>query len=137
MAMTNGSAQPNVTPLIDVLLTLLVIFMVITPIAPKGEDALVPQPPRPGPQPGPETVVVVQVHRGRVGETLVRINREDVPWSTLQQRLMDIFKMRAKKVLFVSADDQIPWMDVADVVGIAHAAGVDNVALMTAKLAGR
>ncbi len=136
MAMTNGSAQPNVTPLIDVLLTLLVIFMVITPVSPKGENALIPQAAEPGPQMPPEGTVVLQVFQGTAGDIHLKINQEEVARNDLQQRLGDIFKIRARRVLFVQAESDLPWMDVAEVIGIAHSAGVDNVGLMPARVTG-
>ncbi len=134
MAAVTGSAQPNVTPLIDVLLTLLVIFMVIAPIAPKGEDALLPQPPTSTSTPPPEGTVVLQIVQNAGGETELRINRQAVPWSNLQQRLTEIFKFRATRVLFVQAEGALDWMEVAQAIGIAHAAGVDKVGLITARI---
>ena len=142
MGMTAGasggqSAVINVTPLIDVLLVLLIIFMVITPLTPKGLDALVPQPPPPNAPKNntPDRTIVVQlIDRGAGQEPGVKINNEDTTRDGLQGRLTDIFKTRAEKVMFVKGDDNVPFADVANVIDIAHASGVDKVGLITAKI---
>src|SRR2546428_7998745 len=137
MAVGGGSGGPkadiNMTPMIDVLLVLIIIFMVITPLTPKGLEALVPQPSPSQQQPSPEILsktVVVQVSSG--GK--LKINQEEHTWETLGPRLETIFKGRAEKVPFVKADDSVLFMDVAHAIDIMRGAGIDKVGLITAKL---
>ena len=136
MAMSVGSgrgpkADINMTPMIDVLLVLIIIFMVITPLTPHGLEALVPQPPPPNQKPNlsdQRTVVIVLEKDGSI-----KINQDPVQESNLQQRLEDIFKTRAERVVFVKGDPDLEFAPVARAIDIAHGAGIDKVGLMTPK----
>jgi biopolymer transport protein TolR len=123
-------ASMNVIPLIDILLVLLTIFMVITPLTPKGLEALVPQPSH-DVAPGVDfKIVVVQI----LANNLLKINEDAATWDNLSQQLHDIFKLRAEKVAFVKGDDTVVFAEVARAIDVMHNAGIEKVGLMTAKL---
>jgi biopolymer transport protein TolR len=122
-------SDPNIVPLIDVLLVLIIIFMVITPTVPTGLPALVPQPAsaqsRPEP-PDPRTIVVQVMQDGKL-----MINQEQTDWDSLGTRLFDIFKQRAEKLAFVEGADDVPFADVARAIDIMRGAGIEHVGLVT------
>jgi len=121
----------NMTPMIDVLLVLIIIFMVITPLTPKGLEALVPQPPPPGaPAENNIRTVVISIN----ADHSMMINQDPIEEAALQNRLVDIFKTRAERVVFVKGDPAIDFQWVARAIDTAHGAGIDKVGLMTAKV---
>jgi len=123
------SSDINVTPMIDVLLVLLIIFMVIVPAMPRGEKANLP---RPAVSSQPDSgAVVLEVLKSSGGEIAFRINRHDVARSDLGARLAVIYANRAEHVLFVKGDDGLSFTEVAEAIDIGHAAGVDRIGLIT------
>jgi len=128
----SSMSEPNIVPLIDVLLVLIIIFMVITPRTPSGLNTLVPQPPPPNekqPPPDNTTVVVQVMPRG-----IVMINQDQTSWGQLGPRLTDIFKQRADKIAFVKGDDNVEFGDIARAIDIMRGSGIDHVGLITAKI---
>jgi len=109
---------------------LLIIFMVITPLTPKGLDALVPQPSKTKDQPTPDqmnrTIVVSVDAQGHL-----KINQDVVTMSQLGPRLEDIFKTRNERVMFVRGDPDVMFGVVAQVIDVAKGAGIDKIGLIT------
>src|ERR1700721_474569 len=131
MGMTGGRTKggpvsdPNIVPLIDVLLVLIIIFMVITPSEPTGLPVLIPTP-----QSTPERVdpriVVVQVLQG--GKLM--INEDQCDWDALSTRLSDIFKDRADKVAFLKGDKDVAFAQVARAIDMMRGPGMDHVGMI-------
>jgi len=136
MTMDHAARGPrceiNVTPLIDVLLVLLIIFMVIVPAIPRGESALVPKASSGN---GQQDVVVLEVLKDTAGNVSFRINQQAVSWNHLPDRLAGIYANRAQRVLFVKGDDQLKFTEIAEVIDISRAAGVEHIGIITPKLA--
>jgi biopolymer transport protein ExbD len=123
------TSEINVTPMIDVLLVLLIIFMVIVPAIPRGEVAEVPQPAKDAG--GGMDAVVLEVLRDGANAVKFRINEQAVAQGELQARLSAIYANRAQRVLFLKGDDTLSFTQMAEVIDIGHAAGIDQIGLMT------
>lgn len=125
-------SEINVTPLIDVLLVLLIIFMVIAPVVPRGLSASLPQR-SVNSNPGSAAPIVVQIMNTRNGLVSYKINQENVSLDELGSRLGSILSVRADKAIFVKGDDNLDFSMIARVVDIGKSAGADHIGLLTSK----
>ena len=125
----------NVTPLIDVLLVLLIIFMVIVPVTPKGLHTLIPQPPKnQNQQQDNSRTIVVQVLANGGGEPGYKINEDSFSKAQIEPKLAEIFATRQEKVMFVKGDGDLDFRKIAEVIDFGHQAEVDNIGLITPKV---
>jgi biopolymer transport protein TolR len=133
-----GPSRPeiNVTPLIDVLLVLIIVFMVIVATSKEYKiDALLPQPAKADqPHQNERTIVIQVVWSEQSKAPLLKINNETVPWEQLEPDLERIFLGRAEKVVYVKGDESLDYEYVAQVIAEAHNAGINRVALLTRDL---
>jgi len=126
-------AEINMTPMIDVLLVLIIVFMVVVSMSQeKGLRAEIPQPANsPQAAAAPRTIVIQLGWTPDDQPPSVKINDESVKWENLHDRLFDVFKQRAEKVAFVKGDDAVSFQYVADAISIARDSGVERVGLLT------
>ena len=135
MAFSTAGSSPskadiNITPMIDVLLVLIIIFMVaVSSIQKKGLATQVPQP-ADGPNSQVQRIVIEVGAAADQQLPPLRINDEEVTWGDLQNRLVDIFKRRAERVAFIQGDDGVDYQYIADAISIARSSGVERVGLL-------
>jgi biopolymer transport protein TolR len=141
MGMTSGSSKElqadiNVTPLIDVLLVLLIIFMVITPTTVRGLDTLLPQPPKSPVHADQPEAIIVQVLGDKEHGATYKINETSMNKLDIEPKLSNIFATRTDKAMFIKGDADLDFSLVAEVIDYAHQAGVDNIGILTPVMTG-
>lgn len=120
----------NITPYIDILLVLLIIFMVITPVRQMDLDVKVPQTSQDDTGAIDPSVIVVSI-----GESArIAINNEETSIGNLGPKLQEIYSKRSNKNMFVSASAKLPYGDVVKVIDIAKGAGVGDIGLLTEEI---
>jgi biopolymer transport protein TolR len=125
---SRAKSEINITPLIDVLLVLIVIFMVIAPMTPKGLPASVPQT-APTEKAKEDRNLVLSLDQSG----MIRLNQESLDFASILPRLREVFSTRADRTLFVQADDEVLFNEVAQIIDTAKSAGADRVGLMTTR----
>ncbi|MDD2539867.1 MAG: protein TolR [Desulfuromonadaceae bacterium] len=119
-------AEINVTPLVDVMLVLLVIFMVTAPMMQQGVQVNLPKANTKAMNPAEESVVVSVDKNGKVF-----IDKDEVPAGDLRERLSTMFVSRTKKEVFLKADSTVPYGEVVRTMADIKGAGIERLGMVT------
>ena len=121
----SSNAEPNVVPLCDILLVLLIIFMVITPMVQKGIDVKLPETTS-DTSATPVGIIVLTLKK----DMSVMINQNTIQYELLQDELRRLYSVRSDKSILIRADAKIPYGSVVDLIDLARGAGVDTTGLI-------